>query len=163
MITRLVSSVLGRGLLAPGLFFVALAVPVAAAAELPRDPDTLVATIQEAIESRDYGRFEELVFWKDAGKIKRRIVAFQIRRGLGRPIRSITFEDFPEDGLAGALATGKLVPNMKMTNRVRVVYDEAPINSTGKLPTSVFLVGKIDDVYRIGLVVRKPGRDDDDD
>lgn len=163
MFTRLVTKLFGRGLVAPGLFFIALAAPVAAAAELPRDPDTLVATIQEAIENRDYGRFEELVYWKDAGKIKRRIVAFQIRRGLGRRILSITFEDFPENGLDGALATGKLVPNMKMTNRVRVVYDEAPINSTGKLPTSVFLVGKLDDVYRIGLVVRKPGKDDDDD
>ena len=47
--------------------------------------------------------------------------------------------------------------------RARVVYDEAQINSSGNLPTSVFLVGKIDHVYRIGLVVRQPRKDDDHD
>ncbi len=151
-----------RGLLAPGLAVLLLSLP-AQAVELPRDSKSLVSTIREAIETKDYERFKELVFWKDAGKIKRRIVAFQIRRGLGRPIRSITFEDFSEDYLAAAKATGKLAVNMPLTNRVRVVYDEEPINGSGKLPTSVFLVGKIDDVYRIGLVVRKPGKDDDDD
>ena len=151
-----------RGLLAPGLAVLLAALP-AQAVELPKDPESLVSTIRKAIETRDYERFEELVFWKDAGKIKRRIVAFQIRRGLGRPIHSITFEDFSEDQLAGAKATGKLAVNMTLTNRVRVVYDEEPINGSGKLPTSVFLVGKIDDAYRIGLVVRKPGQDDDDD
>ena len=151
-----------RGLFAPGLAVLLLCLP-AQAVELPRDPESLVSTIREAIETKDYERFKELVFWKDAGKIKRRIVAFQIRRGLGRPIRSITFEDFSEDYLAAAKATGKLAVNMPLTNRVRVVYDEEPINGSGKLPTSVFLVGKIDDVYRIGLVVRKPGKDDDDD
>ncbi len=151
-----------RGLLASGLGAFMLVSP-ARATELPRDPEDLVATIRKAIENRDYERFKKLVFWKHAGKIKRRIVRFQIRRGLGRPIRSISFEDFPKDGLAGVEATGKLVANMPVTNRVRVVYDESPISDSGKLPTSVFLVGKLDDVYRIGLVVRKPGWDDDDD
>ena len=89
--------------------------------------------------------------------------AFQIRRGLGRPIQSISFEDFPENGLDAAKESGKLQLNMPVTHRVRVVYDESPINDAGKRPTSVFLVGKRDDVYRIGLVVRKPGKDDDDD
>lgn len=157
-----------RGLLAPGLALFLFASPVllaspAPAAELPSNPDALLATIKQAIETKDYERFKELVFWKDAGKIKRRIIAFQIRRGLGRPIQSITFEDFPEGHLDGVRATGKLQVNMPLTNRVRVIYDEAPINDSGKLPTSVFLVGKLDDVYRIGLVVRKPGKFDDDD
>ena len=155
-----------RGRIAPGLLpgFVALGFSSSVlAVELPQDPDALVTTIEKAINAKDYDRFEELVFWKDAGKIKRRIVAFQIRRGLGRPIKSITFEEFPEGGLAGAEDTGKLVVNMPVTNRVRVVYDEEPINDTGKLPTSVFLVGKLDDAYRIGLVVRKPDFEDDDD
>ena len=164
---RLLETPWVRGLFAPGLaaFLLAASAPflAARAVELPRDPDALVTTIKKAIETKDYDRFEELVFWKDVGKIKRRIVAFQIRRGLGRPIHSITFEEFPQDSLAGVEATGKLVVNMPLTNRVRVIYDEPPINGSGKRPTSVFLVGKIDEVYRIGLVVRKPGRDDDDD
>lgn len=159
--TRLLGASCSRGLLAPGLLALVLAAPIEAA-ELPRDPKALVATIARAIEERDYDRFEELVLWEGAGEIKRRIVAFQIRRGLGRSIRSITFEDFPKDGLAAAHASGQLALNMPVTHRVRVVYDEEPIDDNGKLPTSVFLVGKLDDVYRIGLVVRKPGRDDDD-
>ena len=147
-----------------GLIFISMAGMFrTAAAELPRNPEELVKSIRNAIESRDYATFENLVYWKDVGKIKRRIVRFQINRGLGRPIRSISFEEFPKEGLAGVHATGKLVPNMPLTNQVRIVYDEEPIDENGKLPTSVFLVGKIDDVYRIGLIVRKPGWDDDDD
>lgn len=134
-----------------------------AAAEPPRDPDALVSTIRAAIEAKDYEALRELVFWKDAGEIKRRVVRFELNRGLGRQIRSIAFEPFPANGLDAVVATGKLVPNMTITDRVRVVYDEPPVERTGKPPTAVFLVGKIDDAYRIGLVVRKPGFVDDDD
>ena len=158
-----------RGLPAPGpalalaiVAWVAGAVAATPAAGPPRDPDGLVQAIREAIETKDYEAFRELVFWKDAGKIKRRVVRFEINRGLGRPIRSITFEPFPENGMDGVIATGRLIPNMEVTNRVRVIYDEPP-TPAGKPPTAVFLVGKIDDAYRIGLVVRKPGFDDDDD
>lgn len=162
--SRWLAAMLRRGLAAPGAVALALTAGAAGAASaLPEDPEALVATIREAIEARDYDKFEELVFWKDAGKIKQRIVAFEIRRGLGRPIHSVTFEPFPADGLAAHVASGQLVPNMEITNRVRVVYEEEPINESGKLPTSVFLVGKVDDVYRIGLVVRKPDAEDDDD
>ena len=41
-------------------------------------------------------------------------------------------------------------------------FDEEPIDASGKLPTSVFLVGRRDGVFRIGLVNRA-GMDDDDD
>ncbi len=161
---QLVATLIGRALLAPGLaaFAVLLIAVPAGAVDLPKDPDSLVAAIKQAIETKDYDRFEQLVFWKDVGKIKRRVVAFQIRRGLGRPIQSISFEDFPENGLDAAKASGKLQLNMPVTHRVKVVYDESPINDDGKRPTSVFLVGKRDEGYRIGLVVRKPGKDDDD-
>lgn len=152
---------LGRGLLAPGFVAFIWAMPVAAA-EMPREPDAVVERIRNAIETRDYDSLSEMVFWKDAGKIKKRVVRFHLNRSIGRKIKSITWEDFPANGMDGILATGKLVPNMVVTNRVRVVYDEPPINDTGKLPTSVFLVGKRDDVYRIGLVVRA-GADDDGD
>ncbi len=152
----------GRQLYVAGLATVAvLAASSAFAAELPRDPDALVQTIRDAIESRDYERIKQIVYWQDVGNIKRRVVRFQLRRGLGRAIRSITFEDFPKGGLEGLKATGKLMPNMQITNRVRVIYDEPPIELTGKPPTYVYLVGKVDDAYRIGLVVRKPGLDDD--
>ncbi len=160
MIQRLTAGRLCRGLLASGIACLLWTAP--ARAELPRDPDALIAQIRGAIETRDYDALKKLVLWKDAGKIKKRVVRFHLSRNLGRKIKSITWEEFPDDGMAGVVATGKLVPNMKMTNAVRVIFDEAPINAAGKLPTSVFLVGKHRDAYRIGLVVRK-GVDDDDD
>ena len=120
-------------------------------------------TIRGAIEERDYSVFEDLVFWKDAGKIKKNVVRFQIKRGLGRPIESISVEPFPADGLAAHIASGKLAPNMDVTHRVRVVYDEPPMEESGPKPAAVFLVGKLDDAYRIALVVRKGDFDDDDD
>jgi hypothetical protein len=132
-----------------------------AAAELPRDPETLVQSLRKAIASRDFDTIKGIVNWEHVGKIKRRIVRFQILRGLGRPIRSISFERFPENGLAGVEATGKLVANMPVTNQIRVIYDEEPVSGSTAPPTSVFLVGKRDDVYQIALVVRKPGWDDD--
>ena len=97
---------------------------------------------------------------KDAGKIKKRVVRFHLNRNLGRKIKSISRETFPEDGVDALIATGKLVPNMEMTHAVRVISDEEPVNASGQLPTSVFLVGKRKGVYHIGLVVRT-GFDDD--
>ena len=149
---------LGRPALLAAAFFL-LAQP--AAAELPRTGEELVATLRSAIESRDYERIEALVNWEGAGTIKRRVVAFQIRHGLGRPIREIVLEPFSAAGLDAALVAVKLKPNMALTERVRIVYDEPPIDASGKRPTSVFLVGREDGAYRIGLAVRT--FDDDDD
>ncbi len=129
---------------------------------LPDNPDELVDAIRHAIEQSDYQKLEQLVFWKDAGKIKKRIVRFQLNRNLGRPIKSIAFEDFPEGGLDAIETAGNLEANMDVTNRVRVIFDEEPINDQGKLPTTVFVVGKREGVYRVALVVRK-GTDDDGD
>ena len=156
---RFAPRLLAAALLAGGL---GSAAPAAAAAgDLPKDPDTLVKVIGDAIAAKDYAAFEELVYWEGAGKIKRNIVRFELNRGLGRKVRSITFEPFPENGMAGVLATGKLEPNMEVTNRVRVIFDEPDVPSTGKPPTAVFLVGKIGEEYRIGLVNRKRIPDDD--
>ena len=156
-----------RGLLAPGICALMLVLPAAAApadlprADLPKDGEALVSMIRTAIETSDYDTFERLVLWKDAGEIKHRVVRFQLNRNLGRPIRSIAIEPFPEHGLDAAVATGKLAPNMEVTHRVRVVFDEPPVAATGKPPTSVFLVGLHGDAYRIALVNQV--RDDDDD
>lgn len=133
----------------------------AATNELPRTDEELLDRIRTAIDAKDYGPLEELVYWEGAGKIKRNIVAFEIRRGLGRKIDSITFEEFPEDGMAAINDMEKLRVNMPVTNRVRVTFDEPAINDQGMQPTSVFLVGKRDGAYRIALVVRN--FDDDDD
>lgn len=151
-----------RGLFAPGVCALMLAMPAAAApGDLPRDEAALVLMIRNAIETSDYGAFDRLVLWKDAGEIKKRIVRFQLNRNLGRPIRSIAIEPFPEHGLDAAVATGRLAPNMQVTHRVRVVFDEPAVEGTRKPPASVFLVGLHRDAYRIALVNQV--RDDDDD
>lgn len=134
----------------------------AAAADLPRDSDALVRMIRTAIEARDYDSLDRLVLWEGAGEIKRRIVRFELNRNLGRPIQSISFEPFPEGGMDGVLATGKLAPNMEVTNRVRVIFAEPAIETTGRPPASVFLVGLHDGAFRIALVTRAV-RDDDGD
>lgn len=151
-----------RGLLASGAALALLWGSVAAAAEPARDKDALMAQIRQAIETGDYDLLKGLVFWKGAGKIKERVVRFQLHRNLGREIASMAWEEFPDDGMDAIVATGKLEPNMKMTHAVRVVFDEEPIAATGRPPTTVFLVGKRGGAYRIGLVVRK-GTDDDGD
>jgi len=150
-----------RGLLAPGLAL-SLLVGGAQAAQMPKDQEEVLDYIPTAIETKDYEMLREMVFWKDTGKIKKRIVRFHLARSLGRPIKSISWEPFPENGFDAAIATGKLAPNMDVSHAVRVIFDEEPINAEGKLPTAVFLVGKRKDVFRIGLVNRA-GFDDDDD
>lgn len=144
--------------LAPALV---LLMSTAAAAELPKTGDELVATLRSAIETRDYESIEALINWEGAGTIKRRVVAYQVRHGLGRPIREIVLEPIPGNGFAEDLAPLGLQPNMELSERVRVVYDEPPVDASGHLPASVFLVGREDDGYRIGLVIQS--RDDDDD
>ncbi len=148
------------GLGAVGCFMIT-SVALSAAQDLPRTDDDLIETIRSAMVTKDFEPFEQLVNWEGAGKIKRRIVTFEIRRGFGRKIDTIAIEDFPKDGLAKIEAMKKLRVNMPVTHRVRVVFDEPPMEKTGKPPTSVFLVGKQDGAYRIALVVRNA--DDDDD
>lgn len=149
-----------RGLLTPGL---ALSMTLSAAmAELPKQQDAVVDYIRTAIETRDYDMLSELVFWKDTGKIKKRIVRFHLSRSLGRPIESIAWEDFPADAFDETAARGKYAPNMELTNAVRVVFDEEPSEMTGRKPSAVFLIGKHEGAFRIGLVNRAFDDDDDD-
>lgn|GEM_PF-3412571 len=133
----------------------------AAADGLPRSEAELKAAVRTAIESGDYATFEQLVYWDGAGKIKKRVVAYQVRRGLGRQIREISVAPFDEQTLHELKTNERHRLNMPVTHELRVVFDEPPVNAAGMPPTSVFLVGKRDDVYRIALMVRK--FDDDDD
>jgi hypothetical protein len=121
---------------------------------LPRTEDELVAMVRTAIDQRDLATFERLINWQGASPIKRRVVGFEVRHSLGRKVRSIALEPFPEDGLREAEARGTLAMNMPVTERLRVVYDEPPLEN-GALPTAIFLVGKQDDAYRIALMVRR--------
>ena len=127
---------------------------IAAGSTLPGNAQTMAAEIRSAIEASDYQRFEELVLWRNVGKIKKRVVAFQIHRGLGREVESVTLEGLDQNALHKMLADGRHRLNMPVSQKVRVVYAEAAINESGKKPTAVFLIGKHNNAYRIGLIVR---------
>jgi len=126
----------------------------------PTTEDQLVAELKAALLARDLATLEDLVNWEGASKMRRRAVTYQLRSGLGRPIRSVTMEPFPADGFREIEERGTLRPNMPVSRQVRVVFDE-PDNPYGRPPTAVFLVGKQGEAYRIALVVptRKPGED----
>jgi hypothetical protein len=143
----------------------ALAVSAAGAeaADLPRTEEELVRQVRAALVGRDIAAFEELINWEGARGVKRRIVAFQVRHGFGRPIRSVALEPFPADGLRDVEARGTLKANMPVSHRLRVVFDEPPAAEGAGPPTDLFLVGKAaDGAFRIALVVRDERAADDD-
>jgi hypothetical protein len=150
-----------RGLLILGTLPLTLAPfgTPALARDLPKTPDELITTVSRAITDRDMAVFDDLVNWKDARKIRKRVVTYQIRTTFGRPIRSITLEPFPPDGLKEAESRGTQKANMPVSHRLRVIFDEPP-GESGKPPTDVFLIGKEQDVYRIALVNPVPRKDD---
>lgn len=134
----------------------------AAAYALPTSGDQLLSAVRAALEKHDLTAFEELVHWDGASKMKRRVVSYQLRHGFGRPIRSITLEPFPADGFDAIEESGRMRPNMAVSQQLRVVFDE-PDTAYGKPPTTLFLIGRQANAYRIALVVpaEKPGGDDD--
>lgn len=137
---------------------VACAVTAASAASLA-GPQALADLLRAAIAARDYEAIEAVINWDGAGKIKRRIVAFSVRRGLGRSVKSITVEAADGDAIAAvAERTGRRL-NMPVSHKIRVVYDEPPVD--GKPPTAVYIVGERPEGWRIALVVRVGSFDDD--
>lgn len=141
-------------------FLVALAGTGSAPAAQPTTEDQLVAEVKAALIAHDLAALEELVNWDGASKMRRRAVTYQLRYGLGRPIRSIALEPFPADGFREIEERGTMQPNMPVAQRLRVVFDE-PDNAYGRPPTAVFLIGRQGEAYRIALVVpvKKPGGD----
>ena len=120
--------------------------------ELPKTEQELIDQVRTAITKGDMETISDLINWQGAGEMKRRITNFQIRHSLSRPVRSITLEPFPEDGLREVEARGTLKANMPVTYRLRVVFDEAA-DENGATPASVFLIGKMNDAYRIALII----------
>lgn len=124
----------------------------AAPAPLPSQADALVAYVTKALAGHDLPAFERLVNWTGTRAQRRRLTLYQIRSGFGRPIRQASLEPMPEDGLAEATSRGTLKANMPVTERLRVVFDEPPVEGDAP-PTSVFLVGHEGGTYRIALLV----------
>ena len=89
--------------------------------------------------------------WDGVKLPRRRLTLYQIRTTFGRPIKTATVEDFPTDGLSEAESRGTFRPNMAITKRLRIVFDEASDDPESP-PTNVFLVGQKDGVYRIAVL-----------
>ncbi len=138
-----------------------LASGAAADAAQPTTGGELVGAVRTALETRDLEALDELVNWEGASKYRQRAVTFQLRYGLGRPIRSIALEPFPKDGFDVIEKRGTMKPNMPVSHQLRVVFDE-PDNAYGKPPTALFLIGREDEAYKIALVVPTEKPKDDD-
>lgn len=119
---------------------------------LPSQADALVAYVTKALTEHDLPAFERLVNWTGTRAQRKRLTLYQIRSGFGRPIKAAALEPMPEDGLAEATSRGTLKANMPVTERLRVVFDEPPVEGDAA-PTSVFLVGRDAGTYRIALLV----------
>ncbi len=141
-----------RALLVAAAIGLGAACGQAAAGELPRTAEDLVSAVRAALEGGDMDAMSRLVNWDEARKVRRRVVAYQIRTAFGRPIRSVTLEPFPEGGLDAATARGTMKANMTVSHRIRVVFDEPDVEA-GRPPTDLFLVGRQGEAYRIALVV----------
>ncbi|MCJ2030622.1 hypothetical protein MKK50_14640 [Methylobacterium sp. J-043] len=129
------------------------AAPAAAAdrAALPSDPDQLLAFVTDALRDHDEGAFERLVNWEGVRPPRKRLTLYQIRTTFGRPVKAMTVEDFPADGLAEAEARGTYKINMPVTKRLRVVFDEDAGEPDAE-SANVFLLGQKDGVYRIAVL-----------
>ena len=119
---------------------------------LPGRSDELIAYVTRALNTHDLDAMDRLVEWDGARPVRRRMTLYQIRYNFGRPIKSVKVEPFPPDGLQDAQAQLNLKPNLPVTERLRVVFDE-PAGPDGDEPASVFLLGRENGVYRISLLL----------
>jgi hypothetical protein len=124
----------------------------ASASPLPGQSAELIAYVTLALNTHNLDAIDRLVEWEGARPIRRRMTLYQIRYNFGRPIKSVAVEPFPAGGLRDAKAELNLKPNLPVTERLRVVFDE-PTGPDGEAPTSVFLLGKENGVYRIALLL----------
>jgi hypothetical protein len=132
-----------------------------AAAAAPAGPEGIAAALRSAIAARDYATIEALICWDGAGTIKRRVVAYQVRHGLGRQIKEIAVEPASGAMIAADAARMRQRLNMPVSHKIRVVYDE-PLTASGQPPTAVYLVGQTEAGWRIALVVHDAAFKDDD-
>jgi hypothetical protein len=122
----------------------------------PHTEDELIALVRTAIEKQDYDSIESMVFWQGSGPRNKRLVAMQIRHGLGRPIKSIKLEAAGPDVTAQVSGQNPDYQlNMPITHLLRVAFADGEGQPGQGDPGTVFLIGQSEGEYRIALVVRK--------
>ena len=132
---------------------IALSTPAAAA---PRTEEDLITLVRTAIEKQDYDAIEPLVNWQGSGPRNKRLVAMQIRHGLGRPVKSIKLEAAGPDVTeqVGAQHPDFQI-NMPITHLLRIAFGDGEGQPGQGDPGTVFLIGQSEGEFRIALVVRK--------
>lgn len=127
-----------------------------AAAAAPRTEEDLITLVRTAIEKQDYDAIEPLVNWQGSGPRNKRLVAMQIRHGLGRPIKSMKLEAAGPDvaDQVGAQHPDFQI-NMPITHLLRIAFGDGEGQPGQGDPGTVFLIGQADGEFRIALVVRK--------
>ena len=146
---------MGAGCLALGLALGLAAIVPAVAA--PHSEAELIALVRTAIEQQDYDSIESLIFWQGSGPRNKRLVAMQIRHGLGRPVKSIKLEPAGPDIATEALQQHTDYQlNMPVTHLLRIAFSDGEGQPGQGDPGTVFLIGQSGGEYKIALVVKKP-------
>jgi hypothetical protein len=151
---------LGEGPALAGILLVmAISMSAPSAFAAPKTSDELVAQVRAAIETQDYDAFDKLVVWDGLGPRAKRLVAMQIRHGLGRPIRSIRLEKADDDIVRQVTEVqggdNKYALNLPVTHILRIAYADGEAQPGQGDPGAVFLIGASGGELRIALVVRK--------
>lgn len=141
-----------RAFLVAAVVSIGLGLP-ATAMPLPKSEGELIAAVRTAIEREDFSILDELVIWTDVSPYKRRLLGAQLRHGLGRPIEKIELEHADTQTRFDLQNMRGIRLNMPVTYLLRIKFQEEPGHLGGQ-PGTVYMVGKLDGVYRIALLVR---------
>lgn len=126
----------------------------------PKSVDELVAIVKSAVETKDFEAIDHVVNWMGISDYKRREFSTQIRHGLGRPIAKVELEQIDDETMR-ALRNIKLHKlNMQVSHILRITYADGEAN--GVTPAGVYLVGRMEETYRIALLVKERGTTEND-
>jgi hypothetical protein len=126
----------------------------------PATTDELVTTVKAAIEAKDFAAIDNLINWTAISDYKRREFTSHILHGLGRPVAKIEIEQVDDETRDNLLHLKNHKLNMQVSHLLRVTYADG--EPGGVVPAAVFLVGRMADVYRIGLLVKDKGTTEND-
>lgn len=126
----------------------------------PKTIEDLAATVKGAIENKDFDAIDHLVNWMGISDYKRREFSTQIRHGLGRPIAKVELEQIDDETMR-ALRNIKLHKlNMQVSHILRITYADG--EAGGVTPAGVYLIGRMEETYRIALLVKEKGTTEND-
>lgn len=127
---------------------------------MPKTVEDLVAIVKKAVETKDFEAIDHVVNWMGISDYKRREFSTQIRHGLGRPIAKVELEQIDDETMR-ALRNIKLHKlNMQVSHILRVTYADG--EAGGVTPAGVYLIGRMEETYRIALLVKEKGTTEND-